>query len=224
MLGCWGFEWVPPAYRPALDSLPVPPATGLSAFVLRVDDIASADYVLEWAPTLRMARPDAPLGLVPGPAPSVRRRLLEASFPWSLCVPTEMFAGAFPPDSLLEPLLRDALPRRVLLAWERAFGPAGRERRTLLSMAHWAGEGRGAASVARRLGISRRTLNRLCESIGYPPPGTLLRIGRALSYDLRRAMGLGAREASSLGGWSSKRAADKFLRRVRRSGFGIERR
>ncbi|MDT8340630.1 MAG: hypothetical protein RQ751_03880 [Longimicrobiales bacterium] len=214
MLGCWGFERVPERHGPPLADLPDPPAWLHSAFLVQVRDIAHVPRVVAWAKGMRAARPAVPLGLVPGRSEATRRALMDTPFPWTLVVRPETYPGDFPPDGRLEPLLKGSLPRRILLVWERTYGPAGEATPILLELALHATHGRNAQGVASRLRMSRRKLYRQMVAVGYPPPGTLLRQGRVLAYDLRTAQGMDPSDARWAGGWGSADALEKVIRRL----------
>jgi hypothetical protein len=214
MFGCWGFERVPARHGPPLQDLPDPPACQYAAFLLQVREVAQVDPVVAWAGAMRAVRPTVPLGLVPGPSDATRRVLLDRPFNWTVSVRPETYTADFPPDAVLEPLLKEALPRRMLAAWEGRYGPVGEARPILLELALHATHGRSAQGVATRLGMSRRRLYRRVAGSGYPPPGTLLRQGRLLAYDLRVAGGMDPRDARWAGGWSSADALEKVIRRL----------
>jgi hypothetical protein len=170
MLGCWGFPEVPERYGPPLLRLPRPPADAYTAFLLRVDRRARAERAVAWARRLRDVRPACPLGLVFGSSSCVRQALLNASFPWTLSLAEEECADGFPPDPVIDELLEKTVPLLILRAWEQLYGSVEDARSTLTELAAAAARGRTVARATRDMGIGRRTLYRLLESWGYPPP------------------------------------------------------
>lgn len=216
MIGCWGFKQVPSPYGPPLRSLPQPPAYEYAAFLLYLRSAREVRMAIQWVDELNSVRPGTPVGVVAGRSRAAREAILDAAYPWTVALRPETYPGDFPPDALLEPLLKVTIDRLVLAGWEKRHGDAGEGRALLLALARAASSGRNADGAARQLGLSRRQLYRrvAAEVAGYPPPGALLRQGRVLAYDLRVARGMARRDALRLGGWYSAEALRKARRRL----------
>jgi len=216
MIGCWGFREVPSRYGPQLRSLPTPPAYEYVAFLLYVRSESEFASAIEWVRELNLVRPGTPLGIVAGRSPAAREAILDAAYPWTVALRPETYPGDFPPDALLEPLLRVTIDHLILAAWEERYGDAGPARSFLLALAREASFGHNAGGVARRFGLSRSQLyRRVAATVAdYPAPGILLRQGRVLAHDLRVARGMGRQDALRLGGWYSTEALRKAIRRL----------
>jgi hypothetical protein len=216
MIGAWNLpaRWRSPCQR--LIRLPAPLPPTLIGLVAGVGDASAAESLSLWARTVARGRPDLSVAvLLQGDSFGYLRSIVVSGhlIPKAVATTKEVRSQK-DLDSFVETLFRTSLPDAVLRGWVQAYGEREREEPLLRLLSDAAVQGMLVKDALSGSGWCERTARRRLSSLGYPGPGSLLRQGRVLAYDLRVQAGVSAVSATAAGGWPTQSARQRCIRRL----------
>lgn len=195
----------------ALTSLPTPPASRWSGFLIDLSSPISLTSVVAWAVAVRGERPFVPIGLL-GKVDRDTEGFLSAlkalGMPFSPVVSTTREAYAAGVRAALEQLHQASLEGAIVRAWTAEWNVRDKCTLHLLrSIASHGAEGRRAYTMRFREGrgkhLSERSIRRRLHAAGLPALGVLLRDARIRSVTIRIDEGMRRRDAVAAAGWHS---------------------
>lgn len=201
-----------------LPYLPPPPALRWSGFLISAQIPVSE--LCAWAHEARKQRPRLPLGIVLHDLKALPE-IAASGLHFSPIVLPRDLCGESVPLPVLRSFRSYCIESELTLKLAAEYRPPPSMHDTIAVLISVGSAGGSRSRAAKCLGVSVSTLERRLKSAALPTAHYLLRDIRVATVQMNKAGGMPLQLAVNAAGWSSIKAYEKVLQRVRRSRCAI---